>query len=113
MEHPIATLALQARRSANSEEFPVSVSVGAPYRRPNGSWGCPLELTGLHGRLADVVGEDSFQALCLAIVLAGNLLRAFVDGGGRLRSLGDDPEDLFPLEAYFGASGPSSAEGAA
>ncbi len=72
-----------------------------------------MELAGLHERLPDIVGEDSLQALCLAIALVGKLLAAFVNCGGQLRSSGDDAGDRFPLDAYFGTSGPLSAEGAA
>jgi hypothetical protein len=84
------------------EEFPIEVSVGTPYLRPNGSWGCPVEIAGLYDRLPDMVGEDSFQALCLAIRLCGRLLASFVERGGQLRNQGDEEDDPFPLDAYFG-----------
>jgi hypothetical protein len=74
---PIATLSLLGRLAQNKEEFPVTVSIGKPYLRANGSWACPVELTGL---------------------------AAFVRSGGRLRNLGDDPEDSFSLGTYFGVS---------
>jgi hypothetical protein len=77
------------------------VAIGQPYPRPDGSWACPVELSGLHDRLHDMIGEDSLQALCLAMRLCGKLLTAFVESGGHLRNEGDDPEDSFPLEAYF------------
>src|SRR5215208_2728369 len=104
VEQPIATLSLLARMAEMREEFPVKVSIGTPYALANGSWACPVELDGLHDRPADIVGEDSLQALCLAVQFAGNLLAAFVRRGGTLRSPDDLPEDSFPLEAYFGAS---------
>jgi hypothetical protein len=100
VDHTIASLTLQARRSDRSEEFPIMVSIGQPYPQPNGSWACPVELSGLHDRLPHMIGEDSLQSLCLAIGLCGKLLTAFVESGGHLRNEGDDP-DSFPLEAYF------------
>jgi hypothetical protein len=105
VEQPIATLSLLGRLAQTQEEFPVTVSIGTPYPRGNGSWACPVELKGLHERLADIVGDNSLQALCLAVQLAGTLLAAFIRGGGRLRNPGDDPEDSFSLEGYFGAPG--------
>jgi uncharacterized protein DUF6968 len=113
VDQPIATLSLLGRLADTQKEFPVQVSIGKPYSRDNGSWACPVELEGIHDRIADIVGDDSLQALCLAVQFAGKLLAAFLQRGGRLRSSGDDPEDWFPLEAYFGASGSSNAGGAA
>ena len=113
MEQQIATLSLLGRLAHTQEEFPVEVSIGRPYSRDNGSWACPVELKGIHDRVAVIVGDDSLQALCLAVQFAGKLLVAFVQRGGRLRGSGDDPEDSFPLEAYFGGAGSSSAGGAA
>lgn len=75
----------------------IEVEIGTPYRRPTGEWACPVSLAGLYERLADAVGEDSFQALCMAISLAQHLLQDFRDEGGALLE--------FPLEAY--AFGPA------
>jgi hypothetical protein len=105
MVQPIAMLSLLARGPGQDHEFPITVAVGAPYEDGTGSWACPVVVTGLHDRLADIVGEDSLQALCLAIQLAGRLLAAFVARGGHLRSPGDEPTEAFPLEAYFGTLG--------
>jgi hypothetical protein len=113
VEQPIATLSLLGRLAHTEKEFPVQVSIGTPYSRDNGTWACPVELKGIHDRVADIVGDDSLQALCLAVQFAGKLLAAFVHRGGRLRSSRDDPEDSFPLEAYFGGAGSSPAGGAA
>ena len=113
MEQPIATLALLGSRISSREEFQINIAIGTPYPRGNGSWACPVELRGLHDRVAEIVGEDSLQALSLAVQFAGKLLADFVQRGGRLRSPGDDPDDSFPLGAYFSNCGPSSAGGAA
>jgi hypothetical protein len=112
VEQPIATLSLLGRLAHSPKEFPVQVSLGAPYSRDNGSWACPVELKGIHDPVADIVGDDSLQALCLAVQFAGRFLAAFVERGGRLRTAGDDLEDSFPLDAYFGDAGSSSAGGA-
>jgi hypothetical protein len=87
--------------SPKGEAFVVTLQIGTPYQLETGEWACPLALGGLYDQLADTRGEDSFQALCLAIALAQNLLQSFRDEGGRLLSGSDD----FPLEAYWFGSG--------
>jgi hypothetical protein len=91
----VAQLTLEAT-SADGDHFAISLEIGTPYRRESGEWACPVALHGLMDKLSDICGEDSFQALCLAIGLAQSLLQGFRDGGGTLRVEGDD----FPLEAY-------------
>jgi hypothetical protein len=88
----------------NGECVPVTVAVGHPYPTIEGDWVCPVELAGLHGRLTDVHGTDSLQALCLAIKLIGSLLTSFVAEGGRIidPKTGKDVE----LETYFNAARP-------
>jgi hypothetical protein len=81
--------------------FTIDLEVGTPYQRETGEWACPVALHGLYDRLAEACGENSFQALCMAISLAQDLLQSFRDKGGKLLM---DDED-FPLEAYaFGAA---------
>src|SRR5712691_9104296 len=66
------------------ERVTVTVAVGHPYPTSEGDWVCPVEIAGLHGRLKDIVGTDSLQALSLAIRLAHDLLTSFVAAGGRI-----------------------------
>jgi hypothetical protein len=59
----------------------------------------------LHAGLPDVIGEDSMQALALALALLGKLLTHFVSQGGRLLDIGVDPatatgDEEVPLGAY-------------
>jgi uncharacterized protein DUF6968 len=70
--------------------FSIHVRIGRPYLRSTNPdiWACPVSITPLHERLADIAGEDSFQALCLASRMAASLLEGFVRSGGRL--LNDD-----------------------
>lgn len=85
---------------------PVSLRVGAPARVSPGEWSCAIRLDGLHDGLTTMRGEDSVQALCLALGLAATLLRDFVGRGGRLvyAQANEDggPESDWPLESYFG-----------
>jgi hypothetical protein len=66
------------------ERVTVTVAVGHPYPTTAGDWACPLEISGLHGRLKDIVGIDSLQALTLAIRMARDLLSSFGADGGRI-----------------------------
>jgi hypothetical protein len=91
----IANVSIDAR-SPDREPFTIVVDVGEPYQCETGEWACPVALHGLYDRLSDQRGADSFQALCLAIRLAHDLLRNFQEKGGTLLSDGEP----FPLDAY-------------
>jgi len=97
----IARLTINAI-SAEGKTFVIELEVGTPYKRETGEWACPLALKGLYDHLPEICGDDSFQALCLAIRLALEMLADFRDEGGKLLVDSDD----FPLEAY--AFGPAS-----
>ena len=90
------------------ERFPIVISIGVPYEEAGSAgrvrWACPVAIEGLYSRLADMVGENSLQALCLAIYLVRLLLQGFIEDGGRL--LLHSGED-FPLDAYFPATPPT------
>ena|ERR1700722_12987730 len=87
--------------SPEGEAFVIELQVGTPYQCGVGEWACPIALRGLHDRICDASGGDAFQALCLAIALAQDLLRHYREQGGKLLMGTED----FPLEAYsFGAA---------
>jgi hypothetical protein len=89
--------------SKDRGRFSIHVQIGRPYLRGKDPemWACPLSLEPLHERLADIAGEDSFQALCLANRLAASLLEGFVQSGGRL--LNDDGTAFSVETLGFGA----------
>lgn len=99
MNAPIASLQAIAIDRAGSR-FPVKVEIGTPYQAKGtpGTWHCPVAIEPLHPTLRDVAGGDAFQALCLASRLAIDLLRSFVDSGGRLTF---DGSNEVPLDAYI------------
>jgi hypothetical protein len=97
----IASLVLDAQRP-DEERFAITIEIGTPYHRETGEWACPVSLHGLYERLRDASGNDSFQALCMAISLAQDLLQTFQDKGGTLLLEGD----RFQLEPY--AFGPAA-----
>ena len=91
----IATVSIDAV-APEGEAFTIAVEIGAPYHCDTGEWACPVALGGLYERLVDIKGDDSFQALCLAIRFAHDLLRNFQDRGGQLLCDGGS----FSLESY-------------
>ena len=105
----IAALDLTAIYTSGART-PVAIRVGAPEQVATGEWRCVIRLDGVHDGLMPAHGDDSMQALCLALGLAAALLRDFVARGGRLlcqeESAGADDESDWPMEAYFGWLGP-------
>jgi hypothetical protein len=63
------------------ERVCVTLRIGMPYRVSDADWACPVEAEGLFGRLVDIHGIDSFQALVLAQGLLRNLLRHEAEDG--------------------------------
>ena len=100
----IASLDLLAVH-ANGTRTRVEFRIGAPEQISLDEWRCEVRLDGLHDALHPMHGADSVQALCLALGLAGKLLRDFVARGGRLldAAVSADPtrESDWPIDAYF------------
>ena len=91
--------------SKDRGRFSIRVRIGRPYLRDKqpDMWACPVSVEPLYKQLADIAGEDSFQALCLASRLAASLLEGFVQSGGRLFN---DDGTAFSLDVLgFGAQG--------
>jgi hypothetical protein len=87
----------------DGRRFTIDIEVGAPYPDPKQKrpWWCPVTMRGLHDRLPDIGGEDSFQALCLALsFIRRRLVHARADGVRLLIDENGSEADL-RLEAYF------------
>lgn len=80
---PIATRTVLAV-DQNGREFNLALGIGQPYEISPDEWACPLCMGGLHERLADQHGVDSWQALQLAHQLIAQLLGYFVQDGGHI-----------------------------
>jgi hypothetical protein len=78
----IARTSLYGQRPGK-ERFEITVKFGRPYHSATGEWRCPVVVEPLI-KLPDVCGEDSLQALTLALNLAREMLQDFKDKGGTL-----------------------------
>lgn len=87
----------------SGEEINIVVAVGIPYPDEKyDSWACPVKIEGLHEKLADQHGIDSWQALRLAQKLIESMLCHFIEKGGKLYIFGEDKEvTLDEVHEYF------------
>jgi hypothetical protein len=94
----IANLALDAIR-ADGVTFTLDLAIGAPFiSKCHETWVCCLTLHPLLERPQEIAGEDSVQALSLALRAARSLLEHFTEKGGKLLLDGE----AFSIEAWFG-----------
>jgi hypothetical protein len=98
MDSPIASLKI-VKVAADGRRIAVKVEIGQPHPHPDGGWCCPVLLAGIDDTTRNTYGEDSLQALCLALHRIRSQLESVIELGGRL--LEGDGTD-FPLDAYFG-----------
>lgn len=94
----IATLDL-AEIAATGRRTSIRVEIGRPHPDPRGGWACPVLVDGLDGKVRDIFGEDSLQALCLGLRIVRVHLACVLERGSRLVDARDDSD--FPLEVYF------------
>ena len=95
---PIAERVIHAV-AADGHEFQLALRVGPAYRSSDVSWSCPVEAIGLHDRLADIVGIDSWQVVQLSFRFLASLVAGFVERGGKLfYSPGGEP--VSPAELW-------------
>ena len=85
----------------SGDAFTSTFRVGRPLRDVRGMWSCSLSMDGFFHEDRPLHGDDSLQALCLALAFAHSQLEGFVSRGGRLFVPGT--RDEFPLDAYFRA----------
>lgn len=108
MSQDIASAELDMLRR-DGRRVRVTVALGRPYQDAHlGAWRCPVRLDGMFSRLADIAGEDSLQALLLALRLVHQQLAHAEAQGAKLLSPGGRPEDpgcRFDLDSYFGGLG--------
>jgi hypothetical protein len=109
IEDPVATVSF-LWVDAKGAELPVTGIIGKPYpvkdgQGKQGQWACPHLVEGAFEKGADIVGDDSIQALSLALYgLYHDLLRLLEDGGRLLDPVSRAPFDLVTLKATFSRS---------
>jgi uncharacterized protein DUF6968 len=69
---------------SGGHEAVVTIAIGVPYEVEPELWACPVLMEGMHERLVDQHGIDSWQAMQLAYQLIAQLLGYFVEQGGSL-----------------------------
>jgi hypothetical protein len=63
--------------------------LGVPKDTRKGDFACPIQISGIQNdRIFEIVGEDSLQALVLALKFAGTLLQAKQEDGAQVTWLG-------------------------
>lgn len=82
------------------DRLSVTISISRPFQTADGLWACSVSLEGLYPPLSPMKSNDSFHVLCLSIFLVRDLLKGFVEEGGRILIAGTEDEEL-PLDAYF------------
>jgi hypothetical protein len=90
---------------SSGERVPVTVEIGRPYEVRDGDGAdfarCPVMTHGLFEKHADISGEDTFQALTLAIRHVDRILTDFVHEGGTI--LYNDGKTKVEFAAHAGA----------
>nr|WP_315487885.1 hypothetical protein [uncultured Rhodoferax sp.] len=87
-------------RSVDGDEWPLNVRVWAPTPSELAPWSCLVEVDRLFSPAKPIYGEDSWQAMQLALEFVGTMLQHFqLQGGILFRSDGDLSSGLRPLQA--------------
>jgi hypothetical protein len=89
----------QVCRTGAGERFKLSITVRAPFCQEDGPWACPVHLHGLGEKERCIYGEDSLQALGLALAFVRAELRSFAESGGRL--LDPDSGEEIAVDEYI------------
>ncbi len=79
----------------------IHLYIRAPFDRNDGSWGCYCNIAGAWEKELCVCGEDSFQALCLAIALLRLEVQRTLNGNGTPSDSGG-ASDFAYIDAMFG-----------
>lgn len=98
MDSPIATLQV-VEVAADGSRIPMRLELGQPRPDGRGAWACQVSVDGYDQRSKDMHGEDSLQALCLALRLFRLHLELPLKRGSRL--VYPDEGGEFQLHAYF------------
>ena len=107
MNEPIATLDL-LKVASTETQVPIHVEIACPRLDADGVWTCTVLVQGLDDKPRDVYGQDSLQALCLALRLVSTHLQCAGVRGQRL--VYADGKTEFSVSNYFKAIADSQTE---
>ena len=88
----------------SGHRLPIHVYIRAPYDLNDGSWGCYCNIAGMWDKEKRICGEDSFQALCLAIGFLRLQLQQMALRDATFY-FPDENADVVPIDAIFGSMG--------
>jgi len=86
----------------DSTRNPIRVSIGRPYADGKGAWACAILLEGLDSKERTIYGENSMQALCLALGMIRFHLSEALRLGNRLVYAGEDADCDCDVDVLFG-----------
>jgi hypothetical protein len=102
----VATLQL-VELAPDGERKAIEVQIGRPHWDERGSWACPVLVTSISDKVREIHGEDSMQALCLAVQFVRSMLHSVITRGSRLVHTDEDMD--FHPEVYFESFGQPGA----
>jgi len=89
-------------RDKDGKKREIHIKIGRPYRVSHGEAACPLTIDGLYGKLSDIRGVDTFQALSLAMKMVQLTLKAWEEKGAVFLISEDGKEYPDNIDAMFG-----------
>ena len=98
MNSPAAKLDL-VEVAPNGSRIPMRVELGQPRPDGRGARACPVMVDGFDRLSKDIYGEDSLQALCLALRIVRLHLELPLERGSRL--VYSDGSGNFSMHTYF------------
>jgi hypothetical protein len=76
----------------------IHIRIGLPFEGDN-CWECELDMASLRDKTTNICGENSIQALSLAVAFAETMLANLIERG-ELISFPSEPEEYLTLEMF-------------
>ena len=101
-KQPVVAETRMIMRDKDGKQRELHIKIGRPYKVASGEAACPLTIDGLYGKLRDIRGVDTFQALGLAMKLVQMTLKAWEKKGAVFLISEDGKEYPDNVDAMFG-----------
>jgi uridine kinase len=92
-------------RDKDGRRREIHIKIGRPYELPDGDAACPLSMDGLYGKVHDIHGIDTFQALVLAVGFVRLTLRALEKKGATFFEYFEGKDYPVDIDFLFGMGG--------